>query len=138
MPTTAQIENANPTLSELVQAQITALIRSSARYQEQPGRYPNLGAKLTEADGTIKVQQLNAALALIDSVGDGTVAIKGSDDGLDYMQTRDRDQLIGYMLDVLYDQPVRKSAVATGVMKAGGSCPRCGWPLNRCGCRPWC
>jgi hypothetical protein len=116
MPTTAQIVAADTTLSELARAQWLALIHNSAAYREQPGLYPSLADRLSDVTA-IQAQQLNAALALIDAIGDGTVAVSPvSGDGTDYSQDRDREALITYGISVLYDQPVRASSVAVAQM----------------------
>jgi hypothetical protein len=130
MPTTTQINAADTTLSAVAQAQWQTLIRASAAYKEQPGLFPNLTGKLASVTA-IQARQLNAALALIDGIGDGTVALTGGSDAVDYSQERDRDALVSYGLSVLYDQPLRKSRVAMGQMNTvTGCCSVCG--LFRC------
>lgn len=129
MPTTAQISTAVTTLSAVAQAQWLVLIRKSAAYKEQPGLYPNLADKLA-AVTTVQAQQLNAALTLIDEIGDGTVALSGGSDAVDYSQDRDRDALVSYGLSVLFDNPLRRSSVASGQMNAVTPCSTCG--LFRC------
>lgn len=107
MPTRAQITSADDTLDELAQAQLLALIRGSNRYKLHPDFYELPATAIAAASGTMKGQQLNAALALIDVVGDGTVALSGGDDAVDFDQARDREQLIDYCISVLYEQPPR-------------------------------
>jgi hypothetical protein len=109
MPTTAQITQADDTLSEVAQAQLLALIRGSARYKAQPDFYVLPADAIEAASGTVKGQQLNAALALVDQVGDGTVALTGGEDAVDYSQDRDRESLINYIISCLYEQPPRRT-----------------------------
>lgn len=107
MPTTAQITTASTTLTAVAQAQILALIRDSDRYRANTAAYEQLASTIAAADETVKAQQLNAALALIDEVGDGTVALTGGEDAVDYSQERDKAQLVNYMLYVLYEPAPR-------------------------------
>jgi hypothetical protein len=141
MPTRAQIEAAANTLDSLAKGQWIALIRGSAEYRDQPGLYPDLEGTL-DAVTALQAQQLNAALDLIDEVGDGTVELAGGEDGVDYSQDRDRNALISYGLRVLYDQPLRKPAVSAGLMNSpltgqavtlGRCCPICYSTLTGCG-----
>lgn len=131
MPSQQQISGASTTLSAVARAQALSLIRSSTRYREQLGLYPNLAAKL-DAATTIQVQQINAALALIDEIGDGTVALTGGEEGVDYEQTRDRAQLVDYIIDTLFDSPAVRSGIGVAPMNriAGTWC-------SVCGCRRW-
>lgn len=113
MPTLLQITNASVTLTATAQAQLLALIRGSDRYKRNPGFYELPATAITAASGTVKGQQLNAALALVDIVGDGTVALAGGEDAVDYSQERDREQLIDYIISVLYEQPPRSQILTT-------------------------
>ena len=115
MPTLAQITAADDTLTATAQAQLLALIRGSNRYKAQPDFYKLPADAIEAADGTVKAQQLNAALALIDTVGDGTVALTGGDEGVDYSQERDKEELINYIISVLYEQPPAKRILSTSV-----------------------
>jgi hypothetical protein len=116
MPTLAQIAAASTDLTDVAQAQLLALIRSSPRYKAQPDFYKLPAEAIADADGTVKARQLNAALALIDTVGDGTVALTGGEDAVDFDQVRDRDQLVDYIISVLYEQPPRRTIMSTSAI----------------------
>lgn len=120
MPTLAQIAAADDTLSAAAQAQLLALIRGSNRYKAQPDFYALPADAIEAASGTVKGQQLNAALALVDVVGDGTVALTGGEDAVDYSQERDRQQLVDYMISVLYEQPPRRTILTTSATTETG------------------
>lgn len=107
-------------MSDVAQAQLLALIRSSPRYKAQPDFYKLPADAIAEADGTVKARQLNAALALVDTVGDGTVALTGGEEGVDYDQVRDREQLVDYIISVLYEQPPRRSILSTSATNETG------------------
>ena len=134
MPTTPQIENASGTLSDLAKAQWLTLIRGSTRYRDQTSLYLSLESKLASVS-EIQAKQLNAALALIDEIGDGTVSLAGGGDGVDYSQERDREDLINYGISALYDQPISRPNV--GIVQRGIAvrCPRC-YPYT-CSCGYW-
>lgn len=106
MPTLAQIEAASGTLTATAQAQLLALIRTSRRYKQNISAFETLADVIADAT-TLQAQQLNAALALVDEVGDGTVALTGGQDAVDYSQDRDREQLLDYILSVLYEPAPR-------------------------------
>lgn len=134
MPTQAQINTASPTLTAMQQAQIVTLIRSLARYREQSGYFPGLATKVA-AVTSVQAQQLNAALSLIDLVPHSTVALTGGEDAVDYDETRERDWLINYMLDCLYDQPLVRSSVGVAAMTPINAwCGRCGCARYICPC----
>jgi hypothetical protein len=120
MPTQAQITAASDELSDVAQAQLLALIRSSPRYKDQPDFYKLPADAIAAADGTVKARQLNAALALVDTVGDGTVALTGGEEGVDYSQERDLNQLVDYIISVLYEQPPRRSILSTSATNETG------------------
>jgi hypothetical protein len=135
MPTIAEITLASTTLSSIAKSQALSLIRGSERYKSQVGLYPGLEAKLNAAT-TVQIQQINAALTLIDGIGDGTVALTGGEDAVDYSQVRDREQLIDYMIDALYESPSARAGIGTIPMnRLGRCCSRCGCPSWRCLCR---
>jgi hypothetical protein len=116
MPSLEQITAASTDLTDVAQAQLLALIRSSPRYKAQPDFYKLPAEAIADADGTVKARQLNAALALIDAVGDGTVALTGGDEGVDYSQERDKAELVDYMISVLYEQPPRRTIMSTSAL----------------------
>jgi hypothetical protein len=134
MPTLAQITAASGTLDATAQGQWLTLIRVSPRYRDNPGLYPDLAGKLASVSA-LQAKQLNAALTLIDEVGDGTVAILGGRDALDFSQDRDRQALVDYGISVLYDSPVKGPAVTSGQMTPIASCcPLCGGLTLPCRC----
>lgn len=107
MPTNLQITSASDTLTESAQAQALALIRQSDRYKAHPEFYRLPAAAIASASGTIKGRQINATLTLIDKIADGTIALLGGEKGLDYDKARDRNQLVEYLISVIYEQPPR-------------------------------
>jgi hypothetical protein len=135
MPSISQITAASTTLTAIGRAQIISLIRGSSRYQSQIGLYPDLEAKL-DAATTIQIQQLNASLALLDIVGDGTVALEGGEDAVNYDQVRDREQLINYMIDTLFISPVVRAGIGVASMNRirQSLCSRCGCLSYSCHC----
>jgi hypothetical protein len=133
MPTQTQISAASTTLSAVARAQVLSLIRGSTRYREQVGLYPALADKV-DAATSVQIQQMNAALALIDAIGDGTVALTGSDDGVDYSQERDRAQLVDYMIDTLFEQATVRSGVAVSQMNSVSRCYVCRCLVTACRC----
>lgn len=132
MPSQAQITAASTTLSSVARAQVLSLVRGSERYRAEIGRYPNLAAKV-DAATTVQIQQINAALALIDGVGDGTVALTGGADAVDFDQVRDREQLITYIIDTLYDTPVVRAGIGVAAMNRVRGNRWC----SNCGCARW-
>lgn len=132
MPSQQEISAASTTLSTVARAQALSLIRGSTRFREQVGLYPNLAAKL-DAATTVQIQQINAALAAIDAIGDGTVALTGGEDAVDYEQVRDREQLVDYIIDTLYEAPAVRSGIAVSPMNR----VRTGVWCSVCGCRRW-
>lgn len=137
MPTLAEITAASSTITSIARAQTIALVRSSARYIANPGRYPGLESRIDSVT-TVQAQQINAALAGIDSVGDGTVGITGGEDAVDYSQSRDREQLLDYIISVLYDSPAISPPIAVSQMNAVRSrascCSVCGLVAVSCCC----
>lgn len=108
MPTIAQITAADDDLSAIAQAQILTLIRGSAVYRRQVDAYENLDATIADAD-TTQVKQINAALTVLDASGntDGMVELSGGEEGVIFAQSDEREQLVAYILSVLYDTPPR-------------------------------
>lgn len=137
MPTTAQITAAATTLSAVAKAQALTLVRGSVRFQSNPGLYPDLEDKL-DAVTSVQAQQINAALTLLDEVGDGMVELSGGDEGVIYAQDSDRQQLVGYIIDVLYASPVLRTGVGVAPMKRlprrNNWCSTCGVIRWNCPC----
>src|SRR5690349_10285402 len=123
MPTLAQIQAASNTLTPEAQAHAAALIKSSARYQGNVALYPEIAGALDDVTA-VQAQQINAALALIDAVGDDTTKLKGGDRAIDYDPERDREKLVDYIIDTLFESIAPSSTVQVGRMR-GGLCPRC-------------
>lgn len=66
-------------------------------------------------------QHLSAVADALDALGDGTVAIQGGRDALDYDQSRDREALIAEVLDLLYSAEDAGAVVAVGQRGASSS-----------------
>lgn len=66
-------------------------------------------------------QHLSAVADALDALGDGTVAIQGGRDALDYDQSRDREALIAEVLDLLYSAEDAGAIVAVGQRGASSS-----------------
>lgn len=115
MPTLAQVELASVTLTATAQAQLLALIRGSDRYKRNPDFYELPATAIAAASGTVKGQQLNAALTLLDSSGysDGVVELAGGEEAVLFSQERERESLVSYMISVLYEQPPRSQILTT-------------------------
>lgn len=149
-------EEINNGVSPLTRTKARALgfiIRNSAAYEADRARYSGVddallalvsapqsasGAESTQ-DAAIKAKTMDALLtALPDEVGRGTVARQGGDEGKDYSQVRDREDLIRFALCVLFDEeqlssePASSYVVITPHTSYGcGSCGNTGcW---RCG-----
>jgi hypothetical protein len=116
MPTLLQIENADATLTATAQAQLLALVRGSDRYKRNPGFYELPATAIAAASGTTKGRQLNAALALIDAVGDDTTKLEGGEEAVNFDPERDREKLISYCISVLYEQPPRYQILTTSAV----------------------
>jgi hypothetical protein len=108
MLTKAQIQAAPSTLDEIDVAMMTATIRGSEKYKENPAYYADITTKIEDADGSIQAQQLNAAMDAIEALGIGVVEIDqrrvGGSDGLYYSQVLERNALIDYMIGTLYPE----------------------------------
>jgi hypothetical protein len=102
VPKEAAITAADTALSAIRQSMWATLIRQSVTYSRGPGLFDNLEATLAGVDGTVKAQQLNAALDIIDGIGPGMIRIEGGDDAEHYSQDLERASLVDYALAVLY------------------------------------
>lgn len=103
MLTKAQIAAASPTLDETDIQMLATVIRNGATYKANPVMYPELEGKISDTDGTVKAQMLNATLDLLEALGPGEVELSGGNEGLRYSQTREREALVNYALSVIYD-----------------------------------
>lgn len=63
---------------------------------------------------SLNSQHLAAVTDALDSIGDGTVALSGGRDGVDYSQSRDRDSLIAEVLDLLFSAEQTGAVIAFG------------------------
>jgi hypothetical protein len=138
MPTRSQISEASTTLDVIGKAQLLSLIRESARYREQVGLYPNLES-VVDAASAVQIQQLNAALTVLDNSGnaDGEVELSGGEDAVLFSQQRERESLISYMISVLYDSPVVRAGIGVAAMtsvRTSTCCSRCGAYRYTCHC----
>lgn len=140
MLTKAQITSASTTLDDTDIEMLVALFRISSRYKEYPEFFPDLESRLASVDGTIKAQQLNAVLDLIEDLGVGEVQIQGGDEGLRYSQTLEREALINYAMSVVYDQatfvPKPSSAYGVAVGQRDLVCPICSGYTHSGDCYP--
>ena len=104
MPTVAEIEAASPITSAQAY-RLTAKVRSSLRYQAAPQFYTTLAEDIDALVGvdSIASRHLSAISDALDTLGDGTVGVKGGKYGADYSQSRDREDLLNEVLDALFD-----------------------------------
>jgi len=65
---------------------------------------------------SLNSQHLSAIAAALDDIGDGTVGLKGGKEGVDYSQSRDREDLLRQAFSVLYtDAELGGGVVYTGL-----------------------
>lgn len=104
----AQITAASSTLDETDIAMITAVIRGSDKYKQNPAYYIDFVVRIEDTDGSIQAKMLNAALSAIVDLGVGVVEIDqrrvGGSDGLYYSQIAERNALIDYMIGAVYPE----------------------------------
>jgi hypothetical protein len=107
MPTTVQIENADPLTADQA-INLIAALRGSALYSLNRHLYPDVDDLVTA-----QIAQATALSRLLSSVHDvvfrdglSTVAISGSKDGVNYSAERDREEELTLALDALIDRPV--------------------------------
>lgn len=67
-------------------------------------------------------QHLSAIADALDGIGDGTVGLKGGNDGVIYSQVSDREQLIAEVLDVMFSAEQTGAVVAFGQRSVTGTC----------------
>jgi len=108
MITREKINAASNTLNDIDVESLIAVIRVSARYKTNPAYFTNLAEKFLATNGTVKAQQLNAVLDAIEALGIGQIEINQSQtvgtDGLVYSQVAEREALIDYALNVVYEE----------------------------------
>lgn len=119
MLTKAQIAAAPNTLDAIDIAMLVTILRKSVSYRSSPEFYPELEDAITATIGTVKAQQLNAIMDLIEALGPGEVAISGGDEGLRYSQTAEREAMLNYALSVLYDRTVAVEQSASAARAYG-------------------
>lgn len=104
----AQINAASSTLDETDIAMMVTAVRISSKYIENPAYYRDVTTRIEDADGTVYAKMLNAAMSEIVDLGIGVVEIDqrivGGSDGLYYSQLNTRNDLINYILGVLYPE----------------------------------
>lgn len=135
MPTRAQIEAADP-LTAIGAGQLLTYLRASAVYRETPGAYPTLEADLTALVGvdSFKSKWLTSICDLVESVGDGTVGVRGSKYGAQFSTVEEREQALSLALNVLYDTAVfTVGGGFIGATSAKMNCP-VGDCCSVCGC----
>lgn len=125
MPTRAQIENADP-LTSFGASMLLTYLRASQVYKETPGAYPTLEADLTalvDVD-SIKSKFLSATCDLLESVGDGTVGVRGGKFGALFSTVEEREQALSLALNVLYDTAIYGNGISVqGAASARMNCP---------------
>lgn len=104
-PPIKAVETASPNLSIVVKATLLSLLRQTQWYRVNPSAYTNLEAVIAAASGTVKGQQLNAAMTAIDDIGPGEVKIEGDEDAMHYSRADERNAYLEFCLTVLYEVP---------------------------------
>lgn len=110
MLTAAQIDDADPFLTDTAVKQLVSQIRSLTKYQKSRSQYPGLEAKLN----TLKVGVIsssdavlarigNAALTAIEEVGAGQTELQGGSDGVKWSKRAKREEFIEDVLNALYE-----------------------------------
>lgn len=115
MPTTLQIENADPLTADQATNLIAAL-RGCALYSLNRQLYPEVGDLVTP-----HVAQITATSRLLSAVHDvvfiqglSTVAIAGGKDGVRYSAEGDREEELTLALDALIDRPIGATTLGPG------------------------
>lgn len=102
-----KIEEASDTLTDVTIESVTAILRTTQRYKDNPTYYSTFKSKLLGIDGTIQAQQVNAALDELETLGIGEVELNQSQtvgtDGVIYSQVKERQALIDYILGIMYE-----------------------------------
>jgi len=123
----AQINAASSTLDETDVAMIVTAIRGSDKYKQNPAFYADIVTKIEDADGSIQAKMLNAAMSEIVALGIGVIEIDqrrvGGSDGLYYSQINTRNDLVNYVIGVLYPEYFESTqsngSTTTGDYKVG-------------------
>lgn len=120
MPTTSQIENADPLTPEQ-SIRLIAALRSCALYANNRALYPDVSSLVSPF-----VDQDNETSRLLSAVHDvvfneglSTVGLSGGRDGVEYSAVADRQTELELALDSLIDRPV--GALGSGSSPAFGS-----------------
>lgn len=118
MPTTAQIENAEPLTQDQADDLVPA-IRGSALYSYNRALYPDdlaelLGAYVGVDSRASKL--LSAIRDVVFNAGYSDIALKGGKDGVELSTAEDREKELALALDTLVDRPI--GAVLGGINQA--------------------
>jgi len=129
-------------LTDIEGERLKGAIRASSVYLETPELYTDAGDLIDDLIGVdltpplsadaLKSKHLAAIVAALDTLGDGTVGVKGGRYGADYSQTRDRDALIAEALGTLYAAPF------FGVLEDGSSGSYAARTMNEVTCCAFC
>jgi hypothetical protein len=120
MPTTAQIESADPLTAEQA-VHLIAALRSCVLYATNRELYPDVETLVEPHIAVVSETSrlLSAVHDVVFGSGLSTVALKGGRDGLDYSKSRDREVELELALDTLIDRPV--GAFGFGASERWGS-----------------
>lgn len=107
MPTTSQIENADPLTDEQA-THLVAALRSCALYANNRSLYPDVASLVSPhilvASETSRL--LSAVHDVVFNSGLSTVGLSGGRDGVEYSATAEREVELALALDALIDRPV--------------------------------
>lgn len=111
----ATIQAQSQTLDEIDVANLVAIIKSSDRYKVNPLAFENLQTDIEDVDGSVQAQIINAVIRQMEKLGIGEVEINQAQtvgtDGVVYNKRTEREALIQYVLNVLYDEVFETVAV---------------------------
>ncbi len=103
----AKIEEASDIIDDIALSSIISIIRMTEAYKQNPPYFADIQERIEEVNGTIKAQQLNAALDALEALGVGEVEINQAQtvgtDGLIWSQTKTREGLVAYILGTMYE-----------------------------------
>jgi hypothetical protein len=103
----AEIEAASDIIDDVTSTSIITIVRMTDVYKADPAYFADIADRIDEINGTIKAQQLNAALDRLETLGVGEVEINQSQtvgtDGLIWSQIKEREGLVSYILGVMYE-----------------------------------
>lgn len=99
------IESAANTLDATDVSMLVTLIRGSQKYATNVAFYSDIEQKISQASGSVKAKQLNVVLDALEELGTGEFGIVGGDEGIRYSHTMEREALVDYALNVVYNVP---------------------------------